>query len=197
MTRPNLPAQLVRFWRFPKLPLNRDRSRHPRQIARRNPHRDPDEMGPARSRGDPNAGDETPPADRWTQPPWRLPSSARRKVAAPGSGPLPGSGNATAPATSKTGPDQHRNQPGSGSGTNATTRKPPKPGSRPPLPHLDQPGRAIPLRGSVYKRCQCRDESGRRIKSCRKAHGSWAFTMDAGRDAVTGKRKQAWTRSPA
>jgi integrase len=46
------------------------------------------------------------------------------------------------------------------------------------------------VRGSVYKRCQCRDANGKRVKSCRKAHGSWAFTIDAGIDAVTGKRKQ-------
>jgi integrase len=42
----------------------------------------------------------------------------------------------------------------------------------------------------VYKRCQCRDANGRRAKSCRKAHGSWAFTIDAGTDPTTGKRKQ-------
>jgi integrase len=46
------------------------------------------------------------------------------------------------------------------------------------------------VRGSVYKRCQCRDAQGQRVKSCRKAHGSWAFTVDAGRDPITGKRKQ-------
>lgn len=46
------------------------------------------------------------------------------------------------------------------------------------------------MRGSVYKRCQCRDDHGRRVKGCRKAHGSWAFTIDAGKDPATGKRKQ-------
>jgi len=46
------------------------------------------------------------------------------------------------------------------------------------------------VRGSVYKRCQCRDANGKRVKSCRKAHGSWAFTIDAGIDPVTRKRKQ-------
>jgi integrase len=46
------------------------------------------------------------------------------------------------------------------------------------------------MRGSVFKRCQCRDENGRRIKGCRKPHGSWAFTVDGPRDPVTGKRKQ-------
>jgi integrase len=42
----------------------------------------------------------------------------------------------------------------------------------------------------VFKRCQCRDEQGRRVKGCRKAHGSWAYAVDAGRDPKTGKRKQ-------
>jgi integrase len=42
----------------------------------------------------------------------------------------------------------------------------------------------------VFKRCQCRDTDGKRVKSCRKTHGSWAFTVDAGKDPVTGKRKQ-------
>jgi hypothetical protein len=46
------------------------------------------------------------------------------------------------------------------------------------------------VRGSVFKRCQCRDASGKRIKNCRKPHGSWTFTVDAGRDPDTGKRRQ-------
>jgi hypothetical protein len=46
------------------------------------------------------------------------------------------------------------------------------------------------MRGSVYKRCQCRDAGGRRVKNCRKAHGSWAFTIDVGTDPFTGRRKQ-------
>ena len=46
------------------------------------------------------------------------------------------------------------------------------------------------MRGSVYKRCQCRDDAGKRIVNCRKDHGSWAFTLDAGTDPVTKKRKQ-------
>jgi integrase len=46
------------------------------------------------------------------------------------------------------------------------------------------------VRGSVYKRCQCRDGEGKRVRGCRKAHGSWAFTVDAGNDPATGKRKQ-------
>ncbi len=50
------------------------------------------------------------------------------------------------------------------------------------------------MRGSVFKRCQCRDAQGKRVKSCRKRHGSWGFTVDAGQDPVTGKRKQI-TRS--
>jgi integrase len=50
------------------------------------------------------------------------------------------------------------------------------------------------MRGSVYKRCQCRTADGKRLKSCRKQHGSWAYTIDAGKDTATGKRKQI-TRS--
>lgn len=50
------------------------------------------------------------------------------------------------------------------------------------------------MRGSVFKRCQCRDAQGKRIKGCRKSHGSWAYTVDAGRDPNTGKRRQI-TRS--
>lgn len=50
------------------------------------------------------------------------------------------------------------------------------------------------MRGSVRKRCQCRDSEGRRLKACRKNHGSWSFTVDAGYDSETGKRKQI-TRS--
>lgn len=46
------------------------------------------------------------------------------------------------------------------------------------------------MRGSLRKRCQCRDPEGRQVKGCRKSHGSWSFTIDAGYDAVTGKRKQ-------
>ena len=46
------------------------------------------------------------------------------------------------------------------------------------------------MRGSVFKRCQCRDANGKRVKNCRKAHGSWAFTVDVGNDPVTGKRRQ-------
>src|SRR5919112_1714170 len=46
------------------------------------------------------------------------------------------------------------------------------------------------MRGSVFKRCQCRDANGKRTKNCRKPHGSWTFTVDAGHDPATGKRRQ-------
>ena len=46
------------------------------------------------------------------------------------------------------------------------------------------------MRGSVFKRCQCRDAKGAKVKSCRKAHGSWAFVIDAGINPETGKRRQ-------
>lgn len=45
-------------------------------------------------------------------------------------------------------------------------------------------------RGSVFKRCQCRDADGRQVRGCRKDHGSWGFKIDAGEDPVTGKRIQ-------
>ena len=50
------------------------------------------------------------------------------------------------------------------------------------------------MRGSVRKRCQCRDAEGRRVRNCRKAHGSWFFVLDAGEDPLTHKRRQI-TRS--
>ncbi len=50
------------------------------------------------------------------------------------------------------------------------------------------------MRGSVYKRCQCRDAEGKKVKSCRKPHGSYAYTVDAGTDPTTGRRRQI-TRS--
>jgi integrase len=46
------------------------------------------------------------------------------------------------------------------------------------------------MRGSIRKRCQCRDEEGRPLKQCRKAHGSWSFVVDAGYDPRTGRRRQ-------
>ena len=46
------------------------------------------------------------------------------------------------------------------------------------------------MRGSVYKRCQCRDENGKRLRNCRKKHGSWAYTIDVGQDPATGNRRQ-------
>ena len=51
-------------------------------------------------------------------------------------------------------------------------------------------GRGYSMRGSIRKRCQCRDEEGRPLKQCRKAHGSWSFVIDAGYDPRTGKRRQ-------
>ncbi|MGL5823412.1 MAG: tyrosine-type recombinase/integrase [Nocardioides sp.] len=46
------------------------------------------------------------------------------------------------------------------------------------------------MRGSIRKRCQCRDADGREVKGCRKAHGSWSFVLDVGRDPSTGRRQQ-------
>jgi integrase len=46
------------------------------------------------------------------------------------------------------------------------------------------------LRGSVFKRCQCRDGNGKRIKNCRKPHGSWSYTVDASTNPESGKRHQ-------
>ena len=46
------------------------------------------------------------------------------------------------------------------------------------------------IRGSVYKRCQCRDVAGRRVRDCRRPHGSWGFTFDVGRDRGSGRRRQ-------
>lgn len=45
-------------------------------------------------------------------------------------------------------------------------------------------------RGSVRKRCQCRDAAGRRLRSCRKDHGSWTFTVDTGVESEGGRRRQ-------
>jgi hypothetical protein len=50
------------------------------------------------------------------------------------------------------------------------------------------------MRGSIYKRCTCRTADGKKVRNCRKQHGSWAFTVDASTDPATGKRKQI-TRS--
>jgi integrase len=46
------------------------------------------------------------------------------------------------------------------------------------------------MRGSVYKRCTCRDANGKKLKGCRKAHGSWTFHVEIQVDPATGKRKQ-------
>lgn len=51
-------------------------------------------------------------------------------------------------------------------------------------------------RGSVYKRCPCgvtgTPAKGKKpsIPACRKKHGTWWFRVEAGRDPVTGKRRQ-------
>jgi hypothetical protein len=46
------------------------------------------------------------------------------------------------------------------------------------------------MRGSVRKRCQCRDEHGAEVKGCRKTHGSWAYVIDAGINPDTRRRLQ-------
>lgn len=47
------------------------------------------------------------------------------------------------------------------------------------------------IRGSVYKRCQCRDSAGRRVKDCGRPHGSWCYTFDVGpREAGLQQRRQ-------
>ena len=45
-------------------------------------------------------------------------------------------------------------------------------------------------RGTVYKRCQCRDRNGQRLKACRKDHGAWWFKFEAAPDSVSGRRRQ-------
>lgn len=49
------------------------------------------------------------------------------------------------------------------------------------------------MRGSVYRRCGCRDANGRQLgRACpklgNKRHGSWAYVVDVGE--VEGKRQQ-------
>ena len=46
------------------------------------------------------------------------------------------------------------------------------------------------MRGSIRKRCQCRDDNGGEVKGCRKAHGSWAYVIDAGINPDTRRRLQ-------
>jgi len=46
------------------------------------------------------------------------------------------------------------------------------------------------VKGSVYKRCQCRDVLGRRVGDCGLPHGSWGFTVDVARDHRSGGRRQ-------
>ncbi len=45
-------------------------------------------------------------------------------------------------------------------------------------------------RGTVYKRCPCRDAEGGRLRSCRKDHGTWWFKIEGPRDPETGRRRQ-------
>lgn len=45
------------------------------------------------------------------------------------------------------------------------------------------------MRGSVYKRCPCRDKHGRRVKGCKKSHGSWGFTLDVGSGPQAGRKQ--------
>lgn len=45
-------------------------------------------------------------------------------------------------------------------------------------------------RGTVYKRCPCRDEQGKRLKSCRKDHGTWWYKVEGPPSAETGRRRQ-------
>lgn len=52
------------------------------------------------------------------------------------------------------------------------------------------------VRGSVYKRCQCRDGDGRRVKDCGRPHGSWGYTFDVGpRGAGLRQRRRQVVRS--
>src|SRR5690242_11993540 len=52
------------------------------------------------------------------------------------------------------------------------------------------------MKGSVYRRCACRDDHGKMLgPSCPRLghdrrHGSWYFHADVGRDPVTGRRKE-------
>src|SRR3954449_8221160 len=51
------------------------------------------------------------------------------------------------------------------------------------------------MKGSVFRRCGCRDEAGRLIKACprlgrERGHGSWYYRADVGRDAATGRRRE-------
>jgi integrase len=45
-------------------------------------------------------------------------------------------------------------------------------------------------RGTVYKRCQCRDAEGKRVRTCRKDHGAWWFKVEGAPDAQTDRRRQ-------
>jgi integrase len=51
------------------------------------------------------------------------------------------------------------------------------------------------MKGSVFRRCGCRDEAGRLTKACprlgrERGHGSWYYRADVGRDASTGRRRE-------
>jgi hypothetical protein len=45
-------------------------------------------------------------------------------------------------------------------------------------------------RGSVYKRCPCGTTGTPGKPACRRRHGSWWWRVEAGKDPVTGKRRQ-------
>lgn len=46
------------------------------------------------------------------------------------------------------------------------------------------------MRGSVVKRCPCGTTGVAGRPACKKAHGTWSYIVDAGRDPETGKRRQ-------
>ncbi len=51
------------------------------------------------------------------------------------------------------------------------------------------------MKGSVFRRCGCRDASGRPLANCprlgrERGHGSWYYRADIGRDPGTGRRRE-------
>jgi integrase len=51
------------------------------------------------------------------------------------------------------------------------------------------------MKGSVFRRCGCRDEAGRLLTACprlgrERGHGSWYYRADVGRDAASGRRRE-------
>lgn len=51
------------------------------------------------------------------------------------------------------------------------------------------------MKGSTFRRCGCRDKTGRQVKDCprlgrERGHGSWTYRVDVGRDPVTLKRRE-------